>query len=200
MIDIKNYHFRQFITQIEMYLCEFKGKEILEKVSKRREEGGLGLINVKERIQAIQALELVKADMQKNETDNLLFEVGWKQKAWYGRMFQGGKSKKAKYIITVICDKIDEIERFKMNHKSVKAKNIQDILFPKRKMTFFKEIYDPIEPKLMLHGLLLIRGNSPCNLCKSVRRQKMVYTISCLTVHPWHKLEGLFRDAFSRLV
>ena len=59
-----------------------------------------------------------------------------------------------------------------MNHKSVKAKNIQDILFPKRKMTFVKEIYNPIEPKLvstnylMLHGLLLIRGNSPCNLCK----------------------------------
>ena len=110
--------------------------------------------------------------MQKPETDNLLFEVGWKQKALYGRMFDGLKSEKAKDIITVICDKIDEINRFKMNHKSVKAKNIQDILFPKKKMTFFKEIYDPIEPKLvstnylMLHGLLLIRGNSPCNLCK----------------------------------
>ena len=172
MINIKNYHFRQFITQIEKYLCEFKGKEILGKVSKRREEGGLGLINVKERIQEIQALEFLKADIQKPETDNLLFEVGWKQKALYGRMFHGGKSEKAKDIITVICDKIDEIKRFKMNHKSVKAKNIQDIIFPKRKMTFFKEIYDPIEPKLMstnylmLHGLLLIRGNSPCNLCK----------------------------------
>ena len=110
--------------------------------------------------------------MQKPETDNLLFEVGWKQKALYGRMFHGGKSEKAKDIITVICDKIDEIKRFEMNHKPVKEKNIQDILFPKRKMTFFTEIYDPIEPKLvstnylMLHGLLLIRGNSPCNLCK----------------------------------
>ena len=171
MIDIKNYHFRQFITQIEKYLCEFKGKEILGKVSKRREEGGLGLINIKERTQAIQALEFLKADMQKPEMDNLLFEVGWKQKALYGRMFHGGKSEKAKDIITVTCDKIDEIKRFKMNHKSVKAKNIQDIPFPKRKMTFIKEIYDPIEPKLvstnclMLHGLLLIRGNSPCNLC-----------------------------------
>ena len=124
----KNYHFRQFIVQIEKYLCEFKGKEILEKVSKRREEGGLGLINVKERIQAIQALEFLKADMQKPETDNLLFEAGWKQKALYGRMFHGGKSEKAKDIITVICYKIDEINRFKTNHKSVKAKNIQDIL------------------------------------------------------------------------
>ena len=65
MIDINNYHFRQFITQIEKYLCEFKGKEILGKVSKRREEGGLGLINIKERIQAIQALKFLKADMQK---------------------------------------------------------------------------------------------------------------------------------------
>ena len=127
----KHYHFRQFITQIEKYLCEIKGKEILEKVSKRREEGGLGLINVKESIQAIQALEFLKADMQKPETDNL-FEVGWKQKALYGRMFHGGKSEKAKDMITVICDKINEIKRFKMNHKSVKAKNIQDILFPEK--------------------------------------------------------------------
>ena len=37
--------------------------------------------------------------MQKIETDNLLFEVGWKQKALYGRMFDGGKSEKAKDII-----------------------------------------------------------------------------------------------------
>ena len=80
LIDIKNYHFRQFIAQIEKYLCEFKRKEILEKVSKRREEGGLGLINIKERIQAIQALEFLKAYMQKPETDNLLFEVGWSRK------------------------------------------------------------------------------------------------------------------------
>ena len=116
-------------------------------VFKRREEGGLGLINVKERIQAIQALEFLKTDMQKPETDNLLFEVGSKQKALYGRMSDDGKFEKAKAIITVICNKIDEINRFKTNHKSVKAKNIQDILFPKRKITFFKEIYDPIEPK-----------------------------------------------------
>ena len=86
LIDIKNYHFRPFIAQIEKYLCEFKRKEILEKVSKRREEGRLGLINVKERIQAIQALEFLKAYMQKPETDNLLFEVGWRQKALYGRV------------------------------------------------------------------------------------------------------------------
>ena len=92
----KNYHFRQFIVQIQKYFCEFEEKEILEKVSKRREEGGLSHINVKERIQAIQALEFLKADMQKPETDNLLFEVGWKQKALYGRMFDGGKSEKAK--------------------------------------------------------------------------------------------------------
>ena len=106
--------------------------------------------------------------------DNLLFEAGWKQKALREKLFDGGKSEKTKDIFTVISNNIDEINRFKMNHKSVKAKNIteSDILFPKRKMTFFNEIYDPIVLKLvstnhlMLHGLLLIRGNSPCNLCK----------------------------------
>ena len=50
-----------------------------------------------------------------------------------GRMFHGGKSEKAKDIITVICDKIDEIKRFKMNHKSVKEDDIlQRDIWPNR--------------------------------------------------------------------
>ena len=52
----------------------------MEKVSTSRGRGGLGLINVEERIQAIQALEYLQANQQLPETDNVLFEVGLHQK------------------------------------------------------------------------------------------------------------------------
>ena len=51
----------------------------MEKVSTSRDIGGLGLINIKERIQAIQALEYLQANQQSPETDNVLFEVGLHQ-------------------------------------------------------------------------------------------------------------------------
>ena len=60
----------------------------MEKVSTSRDRWGLGLINIKERIQAIhaQALEYLQADQQFPETDNVLFEVGLHQKTLYGRV------------------------------------------------------------------------------------------------------------------
>ena len=55
LIDIKYPHFKAFIRRIERFLCKYKGN-ILQKVSTSRDQGGLGLINIKERIQAIQVL------------------------------------------------------------------------------------------------------------------------------------------------
>ena len=75
LIDIKDSHFKSFIGKIERYLCLYKGNEIREKVSTSRDRGGLGLINVKERIQAIQALEYLQANQHLPEMDNVLFEV-----------------------------------------------------------------------------------------------------------------------------
>ena len=44
LIDIKDKYFKQFFKEVEKYLCKYKGQEILEKNSKTKEEGGLGLI------------------------------------------------------------------------------------------------------------------------------------------------------------
>ena len=63
LIDIKSCHFKKFISKIERYLCLYKGKEIMEKVSTSRDRGGLGLINIKERIQAIQAMGTFSVQM-----------------------------------------------------------------------------------------------------------------------------------------
>ena len=50
LIDIKDKYFKQFLKEAEKHLCKYKGQEIFEKISKAKKEGGLGLINLTERI------------------------------------------------------------------------------------------------------------------------------------------------------
>ena len=130
LIDIKDSHFKSFIGKIERYLCLYKGNEIREKVSTSRDRGGLGLINVKERIQAIQALEYLQANQQLPETDNVLFEVGLHQKTLYGSVVvKGANAHQTKEIINLLLKDINKVNQYTATHKIVKPKNIQDILF-----------------------------------------------------------------------
>ena len=83
LIDIKDKYFKQFLKEVEKYLCKYKGQEILKKISKTK-EGGLGLINLTDRIQAIKILELLNAASQTPESDNIIYEIFIKQMAIYG--------------------------------------------------------------------------------------------------------------------
>ena len=71
--------------------------------------------------------------------------------------------------------RIDKINTFRNSHKKFTSKNLQDILFPKEKIKYFKEIYTADEPKListnylMLHGLLSFTGNRSCHFCKKYK-------------------------------
>ena len=161
LIDIKDSHFKSFIEKIERYLCLYKGNEIREKVSTSRDRGGLGLINVKERIQAIQVLEYLQANQQLPEMDNVLFKVGLHQKTLYWTVVvKGANAHQTKEIINLLLKDINKVNQYTTTHKIVKPKNIQDILFPKNKNNYFSEIYIPLEPKLVsinylvLHNLL----------------------------------------------
>ena len=64
-----------------------------------------------------------------------------------------------------------QINNKKKNNEKRPPYSPCDLLFPKRKITFFEEIYDQIEQKLMstnyfmLPYLLPIRGNTLKNLC-----------------------------------
>ena len=51
---------------------------MLDQIAKRKEEGGFSLINLKERIEAIQTKELIQAEDQLPETDDLIYELGIK--------------------------------------------------------------------------------------------------------------------------
>ena len=102
-------------------------------------KGGLGLINVQERIHTIQTLEFLKADLEKPVTNSLLFEVGLKQKTLCGKMFDWGNSEKAKEIITVICTKTDEINKIIKNKKNCKSED-----YPKIYLKISPKIYPKI--------------------------------------------------------
>ena len=147
----------------------------MEKVSTSRDRGGLGLINIKERTQAIQALEYLQANQQIPETDNVLFEVGLHQKTLYGTVVvKGANAPQTKELINLLLKDINKINQYTATHKIVKPKNIQDILFPQNKINYLTEIYIPLEPKLIsinylvLHNLLPIRGGSECKLCGGI--------------------------------
>ena len=186
LIDIKNSHFKKFINRIERYLCLYKGNEIMEKVSTSRDKGGLGLINIKERIQAIHALEYLQANKRLPETDNVLFEVGLHQKTIYGTVVaKGANASQRKELIILLLKNINKINQYTATHKIVKPKHIQDILFPKNKFNYFTEIYIPLEPKLVsinylvLHNLLPIRGGSECKLCNGIEYELKHILFEC---------------------
>ena len=125
-----------------------------------------------ENFNAKQAVEYLKADTQMPESDNLVFEVGTMQKRLYGADFKRAKTSETKPELLLLLYHIDKINTFKKSHKYFKSKDLQGIIYPKEKITYFKEIYQADEPKLisinylMLHGLLSFRGNTKCYLCK----------------------------------
>ena len=121
LIDIKDKYFKQFLKEVEKYLCNYKGQEILEKISKTKEEGGLGLINLTERIQAIKILEFLNAASQRPESDNIIYEIGIKQMAIYGTNYVGSKAEETNDIIKLLEKNIDEINKFRIRHKKYKA-------------------------------------------------------------------------------
>ena len=92
-------------------MCIYKGQEIIEKISKTKEEGelALGLINLTERIQAIKILELHNAASQRPESDNIIYKIGIKQMAIYGTNYVGSKAEETNDIIKLLEKNIDEI-------------------------------------------------------------------------------------------
>ena len=186
LIDIKYSHFKEFINKIERYLCLYKGNEIMEKVSTSRDRGGLGLINIKERIQAIHALEYLQANRRLPKMDNVLFEVGLHQKTIYGTVVvKGANIPQIKELIILLFKNINKINQYTATHKMVKPKNIQDILFPKNKINYFTEINIPLEPKLVsinylvLQNLLPIRGGSERKLCRGIEYELKHILFEC---------------------
>ena len=137
LVETKSTDFHHFLNQVAKYLQYVKGKEVLDQIAKRKEEGGLNLINLKERIEAIKIKELIQAEDQLPETDDLIYEIGIKQKTLFGKLIPGPKSEitgpKYRENINRIEIEKEAIKNYKSRKKKLKAGEIQQVIFPKRK-------------------------------------------------------------------
>ena len=70
--------FQDFIKRVSTYIQRIKSSEVYEKVAREREAGGLGLINIEERIKAIKARDLIEIEEEIIEKDDLFYELGKK--------------------------------------------------------------------------------------------------------------------------
>ncbi len=92
LLDTQDKYFKSFIKDIKEYLQLRKGDEIYELVSKKKELGGLNLINLHDRISALQAEQFLKALDQRPETDNILYNMSMSQRKIFGTVSPGPTS------------------------------------------------------------------------------------------------------------
>ena len=176
MINTKKKEFKDLLNEVSTYLQLIKGEEIREKVAKRKTEGGLNLINLEDRIQTLKTKQILEADQQIPETDDIIYMVGTNDKKIYDIKFDGPKqainTDYKKKLLNLIIQNEQALKNYKKRHKKYVTKDLQSIIFPKEKRHYFGEIFNAKEPKLVslnyliVHGLLPIRNNK-CYFCKT---------------------------------
>ena len=117
IINTKDKHFRNFIKNIESYLQPTKGNEVLENIAKRKNEGGLNLINISDRINTLKIKQILEADKQLPETDNIIYMVGTKDEKVYGKKISGPKTEINTEKKKALIRKIEENKQNIMNYK-----------------------------------------------------------------------------------
>ena len=73
-------------------------------------------------------MELLNAASQRPESDNIIYEIGIKQMAIYGTNYVGSKAEETNDI-KLLEKNIDEINKFRIRHKTTKPKDIQKKFF-----------------------------------------------------------------------
>ncbi len=177
LLDTKSNAFNNLITEISKYLQKIKSMETYELVAKRIEEGGLNLINIKERIETLKAIEILEAAEKTPETDNIIFETSIHQTKLYTKKLTGPKCesppKKLLEIIKKLEPNMELIRNYKKRHKKLTTKALQAIIFQREKVKNYREILLAREPKLISinykvkYGLLPVESYRRCHFCIS---------------------------------
>ena len=175
LIDTQNEQFTTLIKEIAKYLHPTRGMETYDLVSKQKKEGGLNLINIKERIETLKIKEMLNVSEENPETDNIMYELGIYQKTIYGKSVTGPRIDetpvKTLETIKTITPKMEVIRNYKKRHKKLVTKDLQSIFFPKREISNYIEIIQSEEPKLIevnyktKYGILPVLNYNKCYLC-----------------------------------
>ena len=144
----------------------------------------MGLINIKERILALQAKEIIDAPGKIPDTDNLIYEIGTHQEQIFDQPIAGPKAENTpnKYtrIINTIKTNKEGIKNYKKRKKQT-TKELQNILYPKTKTVLSKDIYFCKNPKTTSLNFLIANGLLPIFQLKhvySAEQRKRLYHIS----------------------
>ena len=176
LIDTNCKEFNSFERKIASYFQLTKAMDVYEHVSKKKLEGGLNLINVKERIIAIKTKLIIEAIEQKSETDNIIYQLSTYAEKIYDKKITGPKKEivgdKMKQITDKIIKYLKNLKNFKKRHKrEMKSKDYQHIMFPKLIKDSHNNHLKAIEPKLISLNYLIVHKLLPfkdekCPLCK----------------------------------
>ena len=162
------------MNKISTYIQRIKNKELYEKITKPIEKGGLGLINIEERVQAIKVKELLQAGDNRPETDDLIYDIGLKQHLILDKGHTGPKSetlnKNIKNETKKLEENIVELKNYKKRKKKMKTKDIHEIIFTKQDQ-YNQTLFIPNEPKgisinfLIANNLLPTWSSMDCQFC-----------------------------------
>jgi hypothetical protein len=204
VLDTEDLAFRQLIYEASLYLQKVKHQDTYDKVAKRIEEGGLGLINIKERVETIKAIEILQAIDKMPETDNIIYETSINQIKLYQKIVPGPKMQtppaETTKLIKIIEPKIEIIRNYKKRHKSISTKTVHSILFGVEKETNYKEIIMAKEPKLISinykvkNNLLPTQNFRNCQFCDSHRETTQHLMVECVFFEPLRRQANMFLE------
>ena len=175
LIDTQSKAFKIFIKKVSIYLQRVRNADVYDRVTGAKKHGGLGLVDIEERITTIKARELLEAADQTTEKDDLLYETSVKEKVITGKTSTGPKAEQIRKDIQPLITKIEkhseEIKNYKKKRKKIRTKDLQNIIYPKEKTTASKNIFILQEPKtqainyIIAHQLLPTHNNMKCKFC-----------------------------------
>ena len=173
IINETHKEFNRLIHEIGIYLNPIIGSSTYQQVIKEKENGGLGLINLKERIKAIKTYLIINSFNNLPEADDLMYYFGTRVQKVYGTAIGGRncsdrKSKWEKYLKLIYA----EIDNINFTTKT-KPKDIELKIKKERQEIIHKHLFYSKDPKLIsinyaiAYSILEVRTYERCIFCKS---------------------------------
>ena len=184
LINTSSKYFQDFIKRVSTYIQRIKSSEVYEKVAREREAGGLGLINIEERIKAIKARDLIEIEEEIIEKDDLFYELGTKQHIVAGRISTGPKAEIMRKDLKDIEKSQEDIVNCKTRKKKIKTSDIHKTLYPNEK-TLIPNIFTPENPKsistnyLVAYEILPVYSSMTCKFCRTEKESINHLLLEC---------------------
>ena len=190
IIKEKHSALKRLIREIQKYLDPLCGAKIYDQVVKPIKNGGLGLINIKERIIAIKYFTILKSKDHIPEADDIIYELGTRCLKVFGDRFAGPSSfnrnsSHEDYYSELF--KLFKDNKIKFNNKT-KPKDIEAQI-KKDNSIAFKQLFGSKDPRLIsinyvvAYRLLPIWSGNDCVFCQRIEESYKHLFIECGKIH-----------------